>query len=119
MGLFMSDRPTRQMQEGEMGEVNLKEFLAGLTRKSYNSLVEYHLRRMIDSGLEMAFHGTLQLLPSWFIPSMEPLIDEWNETTRYSDFWRTPCSVVFNHIAEHAKNLAALNGGNLDAARAC
>jgi hypothetical protein len=50
----------------------------------------------------------------WFIPSMESLIDEWNETGGYSEFWRTPCAIVFNHMAEHAKNLTVITGGVLD-----
>jgi hypothetical protein len=97
-----------------MGEIDLKEFLAGISGKPYNSFIEHHLRRQSDAERKEGLQWTIQQLPPWFIPSMEHLIDEWNETGRYSEFWKTDCAIVFNHIAEHAKNLTVITGGVLD-----
>lgn len=97
-----------------MQSICLAEVRAGLVGSPYSKLIEYHLKKQTDSTREFALQGTIQLLPDWFRPWMEGLIDEWSETGRYSGFWQTDCAVVFDHILQSARNVVAFTDNNIN-----
>ena len=97
-----------------MKPIDLKAFKEDISGKGYNKLVEYHVNKQSLKDIDKAQRGTILMLPSWFVPELESFIDEWNETGIYSDFWKNDCVVVFDHIAQHATNIADALGKHLD-----
>jgi hypothetical protein len=89
----------------------LRSDLAGMP---YSKLVERHLKQHSNAHRAIAEREAISRLPAWFLPQMEKLVDEWNETGRYSEFWKADSATVFDHIMLSAQNAAVLAGAELD-----
>ena len=85
-----------------MEPINLDEVKSGFLGKSYNALVQYHIKRQNAKRLAMAIEGTKEMLPSGIISHLVEFCDRWNSKAYDADFWTEDCAEVFTKIINDA-----------------
>ena len=89
-----------------MKRINLEELKAQFKGKSFNQLIEYHLKRQGNTEkLREAAVGTVAILPSSLQSIAMDFIDRWNEKAYEEPLWRRDTSDVFSEITEDARSL--------------
>ena len=81
-----------------MEPINLDEVKPGFLGKSYNTLVQYHIKRQNARILALAIEGTKEMLPSGIISHLVEFFDRWNSKAYDADFWTEDCAEVFTKI---------------------
>jgi hypothetical protein len=97
-----------------MEPLDVTAFRTRIAGRPYKELVEHHLRKEKQKDMQLGLQGTIALLPEWFLPAMEAIINEWNETARHADFWNADCAHVYDLITVSANLAATVLGHTLD-----
>jgi len=93
-----------------MKPIDIEEVKSGFRGKSYNELVQYHIKRQNIRQLAAGIEGTKGMLPKELLSSdmlnhFDEFFNRWNHKAYDSSFWRGDCADVFTNIINDASNV--------------